>query len=63
MRHQPLVPPEKTRANRADGALDTEGLCEQVAHLDTSVAAIDEYTRREARQHQHKRAEGKHFYG
>ena len=40
-------------------------LWEQVAHVDPSVAnpTVSEYTRREARRHQHKRADGKRFYG
>ena len=40
-------------------------LWEQVAHVDPSVAnpTVSEYTRREARRHQHKRADGKSFYG
>ena len=40
-------------------------LWEQVAHVDPSVAnpTASEYTRREARRHQHKRADGKRFYG
>ena len=40
-------------------------LWEQVAHVDPSVAkpAVSESTRREARRHQHKRADGKRFYG
>ena len=40
-------------------------LWEQVAHVDPSVAnpSVSEYTRREARRHQHKRADGKRFYG
>ena len=40
-------------------------LWEQVAHVDPSVAnpTVSEYTRREARRHQHKRTDGKRFYG
>ena len=40
-------------------------LWEQVAHVDPSVAnpTVSEYTRREARRHQHKRADGKRLYG
>ena len=40
-------------------------LWEQVAHVDPSVAnpTVSEYTRREARRHQHKRADSKRFYG
>ena len=39
-------------------------LWEQVAHVDPSVAnpTVSEYTRREARRHQRKRADGKRFY-
>ena len=40
-------------------------LWEQVAHVDPGVAnpTVSEYTRREARRHQHRRADGKRFYG
>ena len=40
-------------------------LWEQVAHVDPSVAnpTVSEYTRREARRHQHKRADGQRFFG
>ena len=40
-------------------------LWEQVAHVDPSVAnpTVSQYTRREARRHQHKRADGKRFFG
>ena len=40
-------------------------LWEQVAHVDPSVAnpTVSEYTRREARRHQHKLDEGKRFFG
>ncbi len=39
-------------------------LWEQVAHVDPSVSnpTVSEYTRREARRHQRKRADGKRFY-
>ena len=40
-------------------------LWEQVAHVDPSAAnpTVSDYTRREARRHQHKRIDGKLFYG
>ncbi|QNI90842.1 hypothetical protein SynBOUM118_00471 [Synechococcus sp. BOUM118] len=65
VRHQPLVPRDLHDRIEHTVRWAPRELWEQVAHVDPSVAnpTVSEYTRREARRHQHKRADGKRFYG
>ena len=65
VRHQPLVPRDQTRPYRAHGALGTERALGTGGPCGPQRAnpTVSEYTRREARRHQHKRADGKRFYG
>ena len=64
MRQQPLVPRDQTRHGGAHGALGTQELWEQVAHVDPTAPnpTVSDYTRRNARRPAIKRVDGKRFF-
>ena len=64
MRQLQLVPCDQTRRSAVHGALGAEGSLGAVAHVDPATAnpTVSDYTRRNARRNEIKRADGKHFF-